>query len=51
MGDFNKYIDKLRLETNFDGNNLTLCRQGICNAIWGTGNPDISGIGVRKTIL
>ncbi|CAG7560617.1 unnamed protein product [Fusarium equiseti] len=46
MGDFNKYIDKLRLETNFDGNNLTLCRQGICNAIWGTGNPDISGIGI-----
>jgi len=51
LRDFNKYIEQLRLETNFDTNNLTLCREGICNAIWGTGNPDISGIGVRKTIF
>ena len=47
LGDFNKYIEHLRTETNFITENLTLCREDICNAIWGTGNPDISGIGVR----
>ena len=50
LGDFNGYIDQLRTETNFDASNLTLCRDDICNAIWGTGNPDISGIGVRRTL-
>jgi hypothetical protein len=49
LDDFNGYIEQLRTETNFDTNNLTACRNDICNAIWGTGNPDISGIGVRKT--
>jgi hypothetical protein len=50
LGDFNQYIEQLRTETNFNANNLALCRADICNAIWGTGNPDISGIGVRKPL-
>ncbi|RGP72032.1 hypothetical protein FLONG3_6931 [Fusarium longipes] len=45
LDDFNEYIEQLRVETNFDANNLNLCRKDICNVIWGTGNPDISGIG------
>jgi hypothetical protein len=50
MGDFNKYIEQLRTETDFVTSNLTICKKEICIAIWGNGNPDISGIGVRKTI-
>lgn len=46
MGDFNEYIKQLRTETNFVTSNLTQCREEICFAIWGQGNPDISGIGV-----
>ncbi len=45
---FPNYIQTLQNET---GGNLTLldaCQSELCNALWGTGNADISGIGVRS---
>ena len=44
---FPVYIQALRNES---GNNFTLlgvCKPEVCNALWGTGNADISGIGVH----
>lgn len=44
---FPKYIASIR---NATADNFTLvsqCRAEICNALWGSGNPDISGVGVR----
>lgn len=44
--DFGSYVTALRAAT---GNNFSLvgdCRTEVCNALWGFGNPDISGIGV-----
>ncbi len=45
---FPKYITAIR---NATGNNFTLvdqCQAEVCNALWGSGNPDISGIGVSQ---
>jgi len=50
---FPDYVQILRNETGTGVNstlNLTLlerCKPEVCNALWGTGNADISGIGVR----
>ena len=44
--DFSSYIADVRRLTD---NNLSLvsdCQTEVCNALWGSGNPDISGIGV-----
>ncbi|KAH7083427.1 hypothetical protein BKA63DRAFT_153082 [Paraphoma chrysanthemicola] len=50
--DFPGYIDLLRTTT---GGNFTLvlqdCRLEICGALWGSGNPDISGIGMATGYL
>ena len=46
---FPNYIATIRNRT---GNNFALvdqCKPEICNALWGSGNPDISGIGVSKS--
>jgi hypothetical protein len=47
---FPDYIQILQNETgsNFTLNLtlLELCKPEVCNALWGTGNGDISGIGV-----
>lgn len=50
---FPDYVQLLQNETG-TGSNLTLnltllelCKPEVCNALWGTGNADISGIGVR----
>ncbi|KAH6888192.1 hypothetical protein B0T10DRAFT_562605 [Thelonectria olida] len=43
---FDDYLKQLRIETDFTKSNLTYCKQYICVAIWGGGNPDISGIGI-----
>ena len=43
---FPDYITAIR---NATGNNFALvdqCKAEVCNALWGSGNPDISGIGV-----
>lgn len=45
---FSSYVASIR---NASANNFTLvnqCKAEICNALWGSGNPDISGVGVRK---
>lgn len=46
LSDFADYIDTLRSETEFKTAQLQDCRPEICQAVYGTGNPDISGIGV-----
>ena len=45
--DFTAYANTIKAAV---GNNISLldgCKEEICNALWGSGNPDISGIGVR----
>ncbi|CAM1509100.1 Fc.00g028390.m01.CDS01 [Cosmosporella sp. VM-42] len=46
LSDFKDYIDALKEETDFEISNLQACKVEICTAVYGTGNPDISGIGV-----
>lgn len=45
---FDDYIALLRNETGLSKTGLSECRREICVAIWGDGNPDISGIGIRQ---
>lgn len=48
---FASYIATIKDVT---GNNLTLvdqCRAEVCNALWGSGNPDVSGIGVCQGVF
>ena len=45
---FADYVSLLESETSFNATALTACRVQICNAVYGYGNPDISGIGVRS---
>ncbi len=48
---FPSYIASIRRAT---ANNFTLvsqCQAEICNALWGSGNPDISGVGVRNILF
>jgi hypothetical protein len=47
MEGFDEYITSLRSETGFELARLEPCRDEVCVAIWGDGNPDISGMGVR----
>jgi hypothetical protein len=47
QGNFADYVSLLERETRFNATALKACRVEICNAIYGIGNPDISGIGVR----
>lgn len=51
LDDFGDYVVSLDSETSFDATALKRCRPEICNAVYGTGNPDISGIGVCHSIL
>jgi hypothetical protein len=46
LDDFSSYIRLLDSRTQFKKDNLEACQSEICTAIYGTGNPDISGIGV-----
>jgi hypothetical protein len=43
---FSDYITLLRNTTGNDFNVVQDCRLEICGALWGSGNPDISGIGM-----
>jgi hypothetical protein len=46
--DFAAYAGKLIDATGGDLTQLAPCRRQVCGALWGDGNPDISGIGVRR---
>ncbi|OBS22305.1 hypothetical protein FPOA_08641 [Fusarium poae] len=46
LNDFSSYVRLLDSKTQFKKDNLELCQSEICTAVYGTGNPDISGIGV-----
>lgn len=46
MDDFTKYVGILAKQTDFEEARLEVCKNEICIAVYGTGNPDISGIGV-----
>ncbi|KAM0420668.1 hypothetical protein ACHAPT_011584 [Fusarium lateritium] len=46
LDDFSDYVKTLRSETSFNETRLSACKSEICIAVYGTGNPDISGIGV-----
>jgi hypothetical protein len=41
-----EYMRTIRLVTDDNFNYLSACKTDVCNALWGTGNPDISGVGV-----
>lgn len=41
-----QYLTALRSVTGEDLSNITHCKATVCNALWGSGNPDISGTGV-----
>ncbi|KAF5247404.1 hypothetical protein FAUST_822 [Fusarium austroamericanum] len=46
LNDFSSYIRLLGSKTQFKKDSLEVCQSEICTAVYGTGNPDISGIGV-----
>jgi hypothetical protein len=43
---FTAYVQALNTTTDFNTTLLEACQSDICNALWGDGNADISGIGV-----
>ena len=45
---FRSYVTELNETTKFNETLLQYCQNDICNAIWGDGNADISGIGVSN---
>ena len=45
---FAGYIAKIRNATANDIALVDQCKQEVCRALWGSGNPDISGSGVRQ---
>lgn len=45
-GSFADYVQQLNSTTGFNETLLGACQTDICNALWGVGNADISGIGV-----
>jgi len=49
--DFASYVQELNLTTGFNVTLLEACKGDICNALWGDGNADISGIGVSLPIV
>ncbi len=47
---FANYVASIRNATDDNFTLVSQCRAEICNALWGSGNPDISGVGVRNTL-
>jgi hypothetical protein len=47
---FATYVQELNNITNFSLPLLEACQSDICNALWGDGNADISGIGVSASL-
>jgi len=48
---FPAYISTLRNTTHNDFRRVDACRLQVCGALWGTGNPDVSGIGMAVGYL
>lgn len=48
---FPEYIELLRNATSSDFSLVSSCTAEICGALWGTGNPDISGVGMATGYL
>ncbi len=48
---FKEYTQLIRNETGFNATLLRFCQNEICGALWGVGNPDVSGIGVGESSL
>lgn len=46
--DFESYVKEIQQITNFDFTSLNSCKIPICDALWGSGNADIAGIGVSR---
>lgn len=46
LAGFEDYMRQLRAQTNFSESLMLKCQAQICVALFGVGNPDISGIGV-----
>lgn len=46
--DFNAYAHKLLNVTGGDLYKVAECKIEVCGALWGSGNGDISGIGVSR---
>ncbi|KAL9043696.1 MAG: hypothetical protein Q9214_003125 [Letrouitia sp. 1 TL-2023] len=44
--DFTDYIKSIKVVTGNKFSLIDSCRPEICNALWGSGNPDISGTGM-----
>jgi hypothetical protein len=44
--DFPDYVSLLYNVSSHNLRTLAPCRPEMCSALWGIGNPDISGIGV-----
>ncbi|KPM42935.1 hypothetical protein AK830_g3626 [Neonectria ditissima] len=51
LDDFSDYLKALKRETEFDAALLQDCKVEICNAVYGIGNPDISGIGAAASYV
>jgi hypothetical protein len=43
---FEAYVESINSSTFGNLSLASQCRSELCNALWGSGNPDISGIGV-----
>jgi hypothetical protein len=48
---FTDYIQEINATTGFNISLLSACKNDVCNALWGDGNADISGIGVSAHII
>lgn len=48
--DFATYVQNLNQTTGFNVTLPEICKSDICNALWGDGNADISGIRVRELV-
>ncbi|PMD42870.1 hypothetical protein L207DRAFT_581516 [Hyaloscypha variabilis F] len=44
--DFAGYVQRINSTTGFNIQLLEACKGDICNALWGDGNADVSGIGM-----
>jgi hypothetical protein len=49
--DFPAYMALLRDITDGDFSLVNTCRAEVCGALWGSGNPDISGVGMAVGYL
>ena len=48
---FANYIHLINETTKGNFSLVRACKADVCTALWGSGNPDISGIGVSACLL